>query len=191
MQATNHALKEWRVAVEALEQGETIVLLRKGGIREAGGKFAIAHAQVLLYPTDEHQRPHWLKAPYASRVEFVPSGWHPSTVPITAWASITDVLPMDGTDRLAALLPFHIWNEDFVAERLRWKPDQPLHVLLLRVYRLRQPRTLDFIPAYGGCKSWIELAEAIVIADSTPVLSDQAYAERVAAVRGVVGKGEG
>ncbi|TVQ05475.1 MAG: DUF1802 family protein, partial [Leptolyngbya sp. DLM2.Bin27] len=30
-------LKEWQVAVTALRQGETILLLRKGGIREAKG----------------------------------------------------------------------------------------------------------------------------------------------------------
>jgi len=35
----SHALKEWSVAVEALEAGKTIMLLRKGGIREASKNF--------------------------------------------------------------------------------------------------------------------------------------------------------
>ena len=30
----SHAFKEWAVAIEALEAGKTIMLLRKGGIRE-------------------------------------------------------------------------------------------------------------------------------------------------------------
>ena len=29
---TNYALKEWDIAIQALEMGETIMLLRKGGI---------------------------------------------------------------------------------------------------------------------------------------------------------------
>jgi len=51
---TTHALKEWAVAVDALEQGKTIMLLRKGGIHEQGGRF-VAQNQILLYPTHEHQ----------------------------------------------------------------------------------------------------------------------------------------
>jgi len=47
---TTHALKEWAVAVDALEQGKTIMLLRKGGIHEQGGRFKVAHNQILLYP---------------------------------------------------------------------------------------------------------------------------------------------
>ena len=53
---TLHALKEWAVAVNALESGKTIMLLRKGGIHERGGRFQVAHEQVLLYPTYEHQQ---------------------------------------------------------------------------------------------------------------------------------------
>jgi len=54
---TTHALKEW-AAVDALEQGKTIMLLlRKGGIHEQGGRFKVAQNQILLYPTHEHQQP--------------------------------------------------------------------------------------------------------------------------------------
>ena len=35
------ALKEWAVAVKALDRGEQIMLLRKGGIREEGKDFVI------------------------------------------------------------------------------------------------------------------------------------------------------
>jgi hypothetical protein len=72
-QATTHALKEWAVATRALEQGNTVLLLRKGGIHERGGVFTVAQSQVLLYPTYEHQKPHLLKAEYADQVEPVAS----------------------------------------------------------------------------------------------------------------------
>lgn len=184
--AITHALKEWKVAVDALEHGDTILLLRKGGIREVGGKFTVTHDRVLLYPTYEHQQPQLLKPAYAAQVQPVESGWHPPTLCISAWATITDTFQVSERDRVTALLPFHIWNEAFVVERLKWKPKQPLYILLLRVYKLREPTTIAIDPAYGGCKSWIDLTDAIAIDNSAPVLSDADYAEQVAKIRAVV-----
>ena len=64
----NNALKEWAIAINALETGKTIMLLRKGGIREKGGSFRVAHNRVLLYPTYEHQQAVMLKADYCIKL---------------------------------------------------------------------------------------------------------------------------
>ncbi|MBV9788902.1 MAG: DUF1802 family protein [Chloroflexi bacterium] len=181
-----HALKEWAVATDALERGETIVLLRKGGIREEGKHFRVAHDDVLLYPTYEHQQPHLLKPHYSELVQPVPSGWHPETVRIGAWASITDIFQISEKETVEGLLPHHIWNEQFAAERFGWKPRFPLYVLLLRVYKLPQEHVIPYRAEYGGCKSWIDLAEPIALAGMTPALSDDEYARQVAAVRAIV-----
>lgn len=173
------ALKEWQVAVNALEQGETVLLLRKGGIRETGGRFQVPFAQVLLYPTYEHQQAQWLKPAYAGQVQPVASGWHPDSVRIGAWANITHVFPVQSAEMVAALLPFHVWNEAFVTERLRWKPQSPLYLLLLRVYRLPTAVQLPYVADYGGCKSWIELKAPIAVEQAMPVLDETAYGDRV------------
>lgn len=181
-----HALKEWAIAVDALCRGETIVLLRKGGIREEQGRFTVQQPQVWLYPTYEHQRPELLKLAYQAAVQPVESGWHPEEVNIPAWASITHIFEVTESDQLEALLPFHIWNEHFAAERFRWKPKQPLYVLLLRVYRLAASVTLPYQPEFGGCKSWLDLsAQPIAPAlakDSTPALSDEDYVAQAQAI---------
>jgi hypothetical protein len=39
---------------------------------------------------------------------------------------------------------------------------------------------LPMLPAYGGCKSWIELAQEINPEHATPVLDDQAFAGKLA-----------
>ncbi|HEY9630059.1 MAG TPA: DUF1802 family protein [Coleofasciculaceae cyanobacterium] len=174
------ALKEWAIAVDALTQGSTILLLRKGGIREQS--FAIAHAHVWLYPTYEHQKPHLLKPEYGRQVVPVESGWHPETVPIQAWAEITHVFEVCEGETIAALLPFHIWNEAFVSERLKWKARSPLSVLLLRVYGLPQPQSIPYRAEYGGCKSWIELQSKLSPEIAKPVLTDDAYREQVEAI---------
>jgi hypothetical protein len=181
-----HALKDWQVAVAALEQGETIALLRKGGIRETGGRFTIAHDRVLLYPTYEHQRSHLVKQPYVDAITPVEPGWHPETVRIGSWAMITDRLQLTDAAAVSALLPFHIWNETFVAERLQWKPTQPIVVLLLRVYTLPQPQVIPYDPAYGGCKSWLHLTQAIALEGSTSVLEDADYRERCEQIQAIV-----
>lgn len=185
-QAEIHALKEWGVATDALERGETIMLLRKGGIREEGKHFKVAHEDVLLYPTYEHQQPHLLKPQYADLVEPVASGWHPETVRIGAFARITDIFQVSERETVEGLLPFHVWNEQFAAERFGWKPRFPLYVLLLRSYKLAQEQIIPYRSEYGGCKSWIDLALPVNLEGMTAVLSDVQYASQVAAIRAIV-----
>ena len=180
MTSPTTALKEWAIAVDALTQGSTIMMLRKGGIREQA--FAVAHSRVWLYPTYEHQKPHLLKSEYAHQVVPVESGWHPDIVPIQAWADITHVFEVFEEEAIAALLPFHIWNEAFVSERLKWKARLPLSILLLRVYRLPQPQPIPYRPEYGGCQSWIELQAELSSEMAKPVLTDDEYRERVEAI---------
>lgn len=186
MRSTTHALKEWAVAVDALESGKTIVLLRKGGIREEGNQFKVAQDEILLYPTFEHQQPDLLKPEYAAKVSPVESGWHPETVRIGAWAKITDIFMVSYEPSVKALLPYHIWNEQFVSDRLKWKHRQPVYILLLRTYKLAQPQFIPYQPEYGGCKSWIDLVEAVSIADATPVLSDSDYNKQATAIRAAI-----
>ena len=50
------AFKEWAVTVRALAEGEQLVTLRKGGIREENRHFEIEHDRFFLYPTFDHQR---------------------------------------------------------------------------------------------------------------------------------------
>src|SRR5882672_7459112 len=50
------AFKEWAVTVRALAEGEQLLTLRKGGIRETGKHFRVEHDRFFLYPTFDHQR---------------------------------------------------------------------------------------------------------------------------------------
>lgn len=180
------ALKEWAVAVDALAEGETIVLLRKGGIREQGGGFAIAQSQAWLYPTYEHQKPHLLKPEYADRVVPVEPGWHPEQVEIKAWAEITHTSQVSEVTTLEQLLPCYVWNLQFISERLKWKPKTPISVLLLRVYHLPQPQIIPYRSEYGGCKSWIELLPEINPQIATPVISEVAYSQQVERIQQII-----
>lgn len=186
MPHTTHALKEWATAIDALERGETILLLRKGGIKEVGGRFQVQHPQALLYPTYEHQKPELLKPEYAKQVTPVSSGWHPESISIGSWAEITDIFSVIEESVVDRLLPYHIWNEKLASDRLHWKPRQPLYLLLLRVYKLPQPSTIPYSQEYGGCKSWLDLHQPISLESSIPVLNEPQYTEQVEAIRQIV-----
>jgi hypothetical protein len=175
----NHALKEWNLAVNALENGKMFVLLRKGGIKEDSKSFQIPSRWVWLYPTYEHQKPELLKTEYSSLVTPVVSGWHPKTIQINSCAEMIEVFSVEEEEKIAALDSYHIWNSQFVSYRLRWKPRQPISVLLLRTYLLPQPVVIPYNDVYKGCKSWIDLAEPISLEGITPVLDDDSFDRKI------------
>src|SRR3954464_6346264 len=58
------AFKEWAVTVRALAEGEQLLTLRKGGIREEHRHFELDHDRFFLYPTFDHQRPALVREPH-------------------------------------------------------------------------------------------------------------------------------
>jgi hypothetical protein len=173
-------LKEWQAAVTALLQGETILLLRKGGIREAKGQFSLAARQVLLLPTTEHQKAPLLKD--AFRPLMTGEADHDDQVRFGGWATITHALPLTAEAEVASLLPYLVWNEQFVAERLNWQPDRPLYGLLLRAYRFHQPLLLPRHKGYSGCRSWVEIGQEVEVENSIPALAEADYQQQVEAI---------
>ena len=184
---TSYALKEWAIAINALETGKTIMLLRKGGIHEKGGSFRVAHNRVLLYPTYEHQKTFMLKTDYSNQVVPVTPGWRPESVKITSYAEITHILPVSDELIVNTLFPFHIWSEQFVCDRQKWKPQEPLFVLLLRAYKLPVEQLVTYHQRYGGCKSWIDLNESISLEAAKPALSENVYSQLVAQICEIIG----
>lgn len=181
-----HSFKEWAIAVAALARGQTILLLRKGGIREDSKQFRVKHSKIWLYPTYEHQKPQLLKPEYSSQVKEVASGWHPATVEIQSCGEITNILTIDNLEILEKLEPYHVWNQAMIRDRFNWKPQQPLVVLLLRVFNLPTPITIPYHDSYGGCKSWIDLQSAISLQGLHPVLTADIYQQKVTEILNLV-----
>jgi hypothetical protein len=179
------ALKEWAVVVHALAEGEQIVDLRKGGLREDGRHFDVPARRLWLYPTAEHQKPELLKAAYQHWLDVADAAPVGGPITLSAWADITDVATITEPEQLAALDSKSIWTDDYAQSRLRWKKRDPLWVLVLRVHRLHEPETVPWDDAYGGCTSWVDLAalpdvEAVA---SDPVLSDVAFEAKRKGIR--------
>ena len=177
------ALKEWAAFVAALQQGGQLLLLRKGGIREEGKKFVPAHPSFLLFPTYEHQRRELLKPPFQANVAIPSNGAKPETVTLTHWARLHEAIEVSNEAALKSISPFHIWSEDYAEKRLRWKPRQPLWLLILRVYRLGEPQTIPNLPEYGGCKSWTTLRQPVPLGKLTPVMPQAEFDRAVPLIK--------
>ena len=76
----------------------------------------------------------------------------------------------------AALEPIHVLQESVVRERFEYK-GAGLHVALVRVFRLEPSWVLADKPAYGGCRSWVNLPEHPAEMRFQPVLSDEQHAK--------------
>jgi hypothetical protein len=187
--AKTPALKEWAAIVHALLEGEQIVDVRKGGLREDGRHFALQSPRFYLYPTAEHQKPELLKAAYRRWIDLAPAAPVGEAITIPGWAEVVESATVSEAERVAAIESKVIWTGDYVASRLKWKSRDPLWVLVLRAHRFDEPLTVPWSDAYGGCTSWVDLAG--LPADpasipSTPALSDIAFEARKKGVEGAL-----
>jgi hypothetical protein len=173
LDSLRHTLKEWAVAVKALELGETALVVRKGGIREKA--FAVENRRFLLLPGYEHQRPELLKPEYRQLLKEIPDLTDDGPLRFTSFAEVREAYEISEPRSLAAIDPYHIWTPEYAESRFRWRPKKPLTVLVLRVYLLPEPVELPYSEAYGGCKSWMELEEPVSTAGARPALEDDAF----------------
>ena len=172
MDSLRHALKEWAVAVKALEQGETALVVRKGGIREKA--FAVPKTRFLLFKSYEHQNEEQLKPLYHDLLSSIPERRDDGPVVFTSFAEVHAAYEVSEANELEALDPYHVWTHAYAESRLKWRPKKPLTVLVLRTYLLPEPVELEYLAEYGGCKSWIEVAEDVRSTNARPALHDEA-----------------
>ena len=201
------AFKEWAVTVRALAEGEQLVTLRKGGIREPGKHFALDHDRFFLYPTFDHQQNDLVRDSHMPELgRALEEGvWNndepparallqdggiaqPDRVRIRAWAEVADHFTITDPRCVDALSPFYVWSTDYAEKRLEWKRRHPLHVLLLRTYRIPRPVTVRVKDEYGGCRSWLELQRDLPF-EGTPVLSDDEFERAADAIRAIANGG--
>jgi hypothetical protein len=184
LDSLQHALKEWTVAVRALERGETALVVRKGGIREK--TFAVPQTRFLLLPGYEHQRPELLKREYRSLMDGIPDLADDGPLRFTSFAEVEGAYEISEAEGLSALDPYHIWTPEYAESRFKWRPKKPLTVLVLRTYVLPDTVELPHRDEYGGCKSWIGLIRGISVEGARPALSDEDFDRLVAPALGVL-----
>ena len=197
------AFREWAVTVRALAEGEQLVTLRKGGLREPGKSFRLAHERFFLYPTFDHQRGDLVRESHQPELrraleegvwsdgeplfQAFASGLpvqQPDRVRIRAWAEVAGHFTVTDPRCVDALAPFYVWTTDYATRRLGWRRHQPLHVLLLRTFRIPRPVTVKVRDEYAGAQAWIELQRELPF-EGTPVLSDAEFERASEEIRAI------
>ncbi len=184
MDSVQHALKEWAVAVRAMEEGGTALVVRKGGIREKA--FAVPKTRFLFFKGYEHQKEEQLKPAYHELLRSIPEMRDDGPVIFSSFAEVYGAYEVSEAEELEALDPHHVWMHEYAESRLKWRPKKPLTVLVLRVYLLEEPVEFEYRAEYGGCKSWIELEKPVPTAGARPALDDTSFRELVRSVLGVL-----
>ena len=131
------AFKEWAVTVRALAEGEQLLTLRKGGIREPDKHFKLEHDRFFLYPTFDHQRGDLVRESHQPELRraLEEGVWSDGEPPPHALASRRRRAaarprahprlgrggrPLHGhrPARVDALSPFYVWTTDYAEKRL-------------------------------------------------------------------------
>ncbi len=144
------------MVVHALLEGEQIVDVRKGGLREDGRHFDLPAQRFWLSPTAEHQKTELLKPAYAHWIDLAAASPVGEPITVHGWADVVDVATITEPEQVEALDSKLIWTADYVSSRFSWKRRDPLWVLVLRVHRLDEPLTVKWHDDYGGCTSWVK-----------------------------------
>jgi hypothetical protein len=183
------AFKEWAVVVDALGRGGQIIILRKGGISEERGGFKMAHERFLLFPTLFHQQRESVIAAAQERYDVIaPKFPSPDKLRLEFFAEIKLAKQLKSLAEAEALRGQHIWRAEVIAERFDWGKEKAIFALGARVYRLPKAIELKMLPAYGGCKSWVELEREIATEGAEPVLTDEEFESGLARMQEALGR---
>ncbi len=187
------AFKEWAVTVRALAEGEQLLTLRKGGIREPEKHFALDYERFFLYPTFDHQSPELVRQSHRPELiraleegvwsEDEPSSDalyrglevpHPDRVRIRAWAEVAAHYTITDRRMRRCAVAVSCLDDRLRREAAGLEASPPTTRVLLRTYRIPRPVTVKVRDEYGGCRSWLELTRDLPF-EGTPVLSDEEF----------------
>lgn len=178
------ALKEWAIVCDLLAQGRMALVLRKGGVHEEAGpgRFRLEHDRFVLFPAWEHENLDWIKPAYRIRDE--PIEGEPDEVSLQAYAEVARIWEVPSRAAFDTLDDLHPWTAGQIDMRFGYKPDRPLYLLALRVFKLPGAKVIPNRPAFAGCRSWVPLPpeDAADPAGATPAMDDNAMAALIGRV---------
>lgn len=177
MAMLKHAFKEWAVICRALAEGKQALILRKGGIAESTGDFQLEQQRFWLFPTYVHQQESGIRPDAVPLLEQVLAERPPAgIVRLSHFAEVTGIYYVRQLMSALLLGHLHPWSDDTVEKRFAYRTPG-LYVLTVRVYRAAKVHEIADTPGYQGCRSWVELDEALPTVGATAVLSDQDHAD--------------
>ena len=184
---TTIALKEWAIVAQAMGTGDQIILLRKGGILDPNESFNLEHREFLIYPSVEHQKKDWIRAPFQQKYSAALQAAAADTVSFQVYAGVAHHAEIKNPAVFTKLEKYHVWTPEFFTSRKEYHPHTPLILMIVRAYRL--PKTVQ-VPAeqeYAGCKSWVNLRKPVSVDGAEPVIENRKFRAMLEEIREVCG----
>jgi hypothetical protein len=183
------ALKEWAVLCDAMARGDIIAMVRKGGIREQRGGFAVRHDRFVLYPTFFHERDGELAPRFRDTLAISHAAQPPSgVVRLSLVADVAAVWHVRDLEVLRAIESDHGLAWEAVESRFHYRGVPGVQVVAVRVSRLGSVTELPEVRRYAGCVSWVELDEDVDVSGARPVVDGALFDARLARMRAVLGE---
>ena len=151
-------LKEWAITGEALAQGRQIVLLRKGGLLDEEGAFALEHSQFFLLPSWFHAERGLVKDEHLDLWQQTPRAPDegPKVAYIRHFAQVEKIWRLFEDAEAALGRVQHIWSKNYLDLRFTYQTGKPLLCAALRVWELETPIRYELREQDLGCRSWVE-----------------------------------
>lgn len=169
------AFKEWAAVCLALEAGEQILILRKGGLHEGAAGFRVAHRRFWLYPTRFHEEAAHLSANAAkwlapAQALAPPAGelW------LRCLVEVTEVVALPHGTGLERLAAWHGWSAETVRSRFEYR-EPGLFALVVRVWVRPTAWIVPETTAMAGCRSWVDLPTPFPTIDLRPALPHEEF----------------
>ena len=189
MMETAIALKEWAVIAQAMAAGEQVILLRKGGIQDPSGAFALEQREFLIYPTWEHQKLEWIREPFREKYRTILNAKEPAAqIPFSVYAGVAYHAEIKNPAVFKRLEKYHLWTPEFFAHQAEYRPQSPTLLVVVRAYQLKKSVEVSLEPDYAGCKSWVTLRKPVSIDGAEPVIENRKFRTILEEIRDILEK---
>lgn len=183
---SSKALKEWASTCQSYLEGVPLLLLRKGGVGDAG--LDRPDGPFWLVPTWLHQQEQGLRSEARGLLERSrPLKSPDGTLQLMLAAQLLAGWEITDPSLLPALEAEHAMTAETVLKRFHYR--QPgLHAWLLRAWSRAAPISMPWNPIWDGCVSWMTLDKAVEIPSGANAVADEsklvATYHRLAAILG-------
>lgn len=143
-------LREWSSVVDAIGRG-AVVLIRKGGISEGTGGFAVEAGRFVLWPTLFHERAG------LSHERAGSSGPGPQFRTLHVGCELVKWAEVSSDADLSGLSGLHGYGQAQLRVRASYRPERPLTLMVVRPVRLVPPLELASSALPAACRSWAVL----------------------------------
>lgn len=173
--------KEWGAVIRGVEDGEQLCLLRLASKNE--DVFELSNRRFWLIPTYDHQKEEYIQPIYRDHLDESQEQRGEAgnnRVYVSCWVESKSVIKITKNERLNWVTDYTVYSPRCLQHRFQTQPGEAIHMLIVRAYKLSEPRFLQSMPEYSECTAqdgshWVDLQQRIPLTKDNPAVSDEEF----------------